>query len=119
DLIYRHIFARRLDPRSDFARICLEPERHRVLNPIASHLEVKGMLGLLSEAADDDLTAARFAITAEEREAVRRAVPWTRVLTVERRAEVIADGERLVLKRSWDYGGKSVFLGADFDADAS
>src|SRR5258708_557756 len=24
DLIYRHIFARRLDPQSDFARICLE-----------------------------------------------------------------------------------------------
>src|SRR5205807_8435913 len=27
DLIYRHVFARRLDPTSDFARMCLEPER--------------------------------------------------------------------------------------------
>jgi hypothetical protein len=119
DLIYRHIFARRLDPESDFARICLAPERHRVLNPIASHLEVKGMLGLLSEAADDDATAARFAITDDERAAARRAVPWTRVLTDERRGEVIADRDQRVLKRSWDYGGKSVFLGADFDSDAS
>ncbi|MGZ3407919.1 MAG: hypothetical protein ACXVAN_15820, partial [Polyangia bacterium] len=42
DLIYRHIFARRLDPAGDFARMCLEPERFHVFNPISSHLEVKG-----------------------------------------------------------------------------
>jgi hypothetical protein len=119
DLIYRHIFARRLDPASDFARICLEPERHHVFNPIASHLEVKGMLGLLSEAADDDAQAARFGLSAEERDAVRRSVPWTRVLEPDRFDATVAEGERLVLKRSWDYGGKSVFLGADFASDAA
>jgi hypothetical protein len=119
DLIYRHIFARRLDPASDFARICLEPERHRVLNPIASHLEVKGMLGLLSAAAVDDALAARFHLTADERAATTRAVPWTRVLEKEIAAQTIEDRDRLVLKRSWDYGGKSVFLGADFDGESS
>lgn len=34
DLIYRHIFARRLDPAGDFARVCLDPDRFHVFNPI-------------------------------------------------------------------------------------
>jgi hypothetical protein len=127
DLIYRHIFARRLEPGSDFARMCLEPERFRVLNPIASHLEVKGMVGLLSAAAYDEHSPLDEA----QRDAARRALPWTRVLdpvaTVGPGGEPIADlaawtrahGHALVLKRSWDYGGKSVFLGAELDDDAT
>jgi hypothetical protein len=127
DLIYRHIFARRLDPASDFARMCLSPERFRVLNPIASHLEVKGMVGLLSAAAHEPHSPLDDA----QRDAARRALPWTRVLdpvaTVGPSGEPIADlaawtrahGHALVLKRSWDYGGKSVFLGAEIDDDAT
>jgi hypothetical protein len=123
DLIYRHIFARRLDPASDFARICLEPEHFHLFNPISSHLEVKGMLGLLSAAAADDADAERIGLDADEREAVAQAVPWTRLLqhgettgpTGERIDElaawVRAHGRALVLKRSWDYGGKGVYLG--------
>ena len=132
DLIYRHIFARRLDAASTFARMCLDPERFHILNPIASHLEVKGMLGLLSAAAapDGGEEAARIGLTVDERAAIARAVPWTRVLATgatrgpdgeaiaELAAWVRASPERLVLKRSWDYGGRSVFLGADFDAGA-
>ena len=123
DLIYRHIFARRLDPASDFARMCLQPEHFHVFNPISSHLEVKGMLGLLSAAVVDDGESARIGLDADERLAVTQAVPWTRVLqhgpTVgaggehidELAAWVRAHGRALVLKRSWDYGGKGVFLG--------
>ena len=123
DSIYRHIFARRLDPASDFARICLEPEHFHLFNPISSHLEVKGMLGLLSAAAADDGDAARIGLDADERQAVAQAVPWTRVLqhgatsgpggeTIDELADwVRAHGRSLVLKRSWDYGGKGVFLG--------
>jgi hypothetical protein len=58
-------------------------------------------------------------------------VPWTRLLEAGPArgpdGEPIADlapwvrgeGVRLVLKRSWDYGGKSVFLGAGLDDPAT
>jgi hypothetical protein len=131
DLIYRHIFARRLDAQSDFARMCLEPERFHVFNPISSHLEVKGMLGLLSAAAVDDEAAARIGLTDDEREVVTRAVPWTRILQHgpttgpdgavidDLAAWVLAHGRMLVLKRSWDYGGKGVFLGNEIAEGAT
>ena len=123
DLIYRHIFARRLDPASDFARICLQPEHFHLFNPISSHLEVKAMLGLLSAAAADDADAERIGLDNDERMAVAAAVPWTRLLqhgaTTGPTNEPIDDlaswvrahGRALVLKRSWDYGGKGVYLG--------
>jgi hypothetical protein len=129
DLFYRHIFARRLDGESDFARMLLEPRRFRVFNPIASHLEVKGMLALLSQAASDPLLAGQAHLDDDVIGAVRRVVPWTRVVapgaTIGPDGERIedlpafirAEGERLVLKRSWDYGGKSVFLGAELDVE--
>jgi hypothetical protein len=127
DLIYRHIFARRLQPDEPFARVLLEPARHRVLNPMASHLEVKALLAL----ASDSVRSNRFPLDDDERAALQRSVPWTRVL--EARAGHAPDGsavgdlvaftrgerDRLVLKRSWDYGGKSVFLGAELDGEAS
>ncbi|MGZ3438312.1 MAG: hypothetical protein ACXVDD_02300 [Polyangia bacterium] len=131
DLIYRHIFARRLDPAGDFARMCLEPERFHVFNPISSHLEVKGMLGLLSAAAVDDADAARMGLGDDERQAVAQAVPWTRLLqhgpTTGPGGEAIdelaswvrAHGRALVLKRSWDYGGKGVYLGNELAEGAS
>jgi hypothetical protein len=125
DLIYRHVFARRLDPAGDFARMCLDPERFHVFNPLSSHLEVKGMLGLLSAAAGDDEQSERIGLDDQERAAIAHTVPWTRLL--ERAATRGPDGEaipdlaawvrehapQLVLKRSWDYGGKGVFLGAE------
>jgi hypothetical protein len=124
DLFYRHIFARRLDPASDFARMCLEAPRFGILNPIASHLEVKAMLGLLSAAVDGP-AAARMQLSADEEDAIARTVPWTRLYQPgattgpdgsnisDLAAWVRAHGSELVLKRSWDYGGKGVFLGID------
>jgi hypothetical protein len=126
DLFYRHIFARRLDPASDFARMCLEAPRFGVWNPIASHLEVKAMLGLLSAAVDGP-AAARMQLGDDEQDAIARTVPWTRLYQPgpttapdgsaigELGAWVRAHGSELVLKRSWDYGGKGVFLGADLE----
>jgi hypothetical protein len=125
DLIYRHIFARRIDPQSDLARICLAAERFHLFNPISSHLEVKAMLGLLSAAAATPEDAQRIGLDDDERAAVERAVPWTRLYahgaTTGPSGEAIADfpawvrahGKHLVLKRSWDYGGKGVFLGSE------
>jgi hypothetical protein len=131
DLIYRHIFARRLDPQSDFARMCLEPEQFHLFNPISSHLETTAMLGLLSAAAASDPDAARIGLDDDERAAVARAVPWTRLYaagsTVGPGGEAIDDlpgwvrdnATRLVLKRSWDYGGKGVFLGSELAQGAA
>ncbi|HET8733659.1 MAG TPA: hypothetical protein VFM45_07810, partial [Anaeromyxobacteraceae bacterium] len=54
---------------------------------------------------------------AAERAAAAR-LPWTRLhgeATVER---LLAGRERHVLKRSWDYGGKSVHLGAETEPAA-
>jgi hypothetical protein len=130
DLFYRHIFARRLDPACDFARMCLSAQTFRVLNPIASHLEVKGMLGLVSSAAGTQ-AAERIGLTDDEQDAIVRTVPWTRLLIpgptlgpdgvyiADLAAWVRAHGKELVLKRSWDYGGKGVYLGADLSSPST
>src|SRR6185369_14527326 len=74
-------------------------------------------------AAADDADAARIGLDDDERGAVAQAVPWTRLLQRgtttgpggeaidELAAWVRTHGRQLVLKRSWDYGGKGVFLG--------
>src|SRR6202000_3085315 len=94
-------------------------------------LEVKGMLGLLSAAAGDDAESARIGLDDTERGAVARAVPWTRLcahgptrgpdgsLIPDLAAWTRDNGAALVLKRSWDYGGKGVFLGAELAAAES
>jgi hypothetical protein len=127
DLVYRHIFARRLDPHEPFALALREPARHRILNPVASHLEVKGMLGLLSAA----VAAGDRTLPDDVHRSVQATVPWTRLLipgpshapdgrpVADLVDFVRAERAQLVLKRSWDYGGKSVFLGSEFDDDAS
>ena len=133
ELVYRHVFARRLEPDSDFARACLRPSVYRILNPIASHLELKGMLGLLSQAAapGGDALATAIGLDDEVRREVSRSVPWTRLLVpgpatgpggeaiADLVATVAGEPERFVVKRSWDYGGKSVFLGLDHDAESA
>jgi hypothetical protein len=131
DLVYRHVFLRRLDADSALAALLLDATSACVYNPAATHLELKGMLGLLSEAQLDGAVAARVGITDEERAALARRLPWTRLCR--RSPGRGPDGEKLgdlfaylrgnqdtlVLKRSWDYGGRGVFLGAELDEDAS
>jgi hypothetical protein len=131
DLVYRHVFARRLDPAGAFARALLDPARHFILNPPASHLEVKGMLAWLSRAPVEPPLAAALGLGAGELDAIARVLPWTRLLErsptagpngapiADLFATVLAEGGRFVLKRSWDYGGKSVFLGCDHDERAA
>ncbi len=128
DLLYRHVFVRRVDPALPFAEMLAAPRTHRIWNPPASHLELKGMLALLSIAGADDAAAARAGLTSEEREAAARRLPWTRPCHAEPStapdgspvpdllAFARAHGPALVLKRSWDYGGRGVFLGAELDA---
>lgn len=125
DILYRHIFARRLDPDGALARVATQPRRHHLLNPVNGHLEVKGLLAVLSQAVDECGESLRkIGLSAQEEGAMRAVLPWTRLLS----SEVCCDPdgkpvpvsdttrrepERFVLKRSWDYGGRSVLIGRD------
>lgn len=130
DLVYRHLFVRRLEePALASATVVREllaeiPNRRAaILNPPASQVEVKTTFALLSQALADTALAEAAGLSGEELSAIARAVPWTRLFRqgpgvgpegerfddlVER---VAAEPKRFVLKRSWDYGGRAVFVG--------
>jgi hypothetical protein len=112
DVLYRHVWAHRVDPGAPFARALRDPARYVIANPVNGLLEAKGLFARLSECAEDAALAARAGLDAREREAASR-LPWTRRLDAALAPRVVAERERFVLKRSWDYGGKSVFLGAE------
>jgi hypothetical protein len=108
--IYRHIFARYVDPKSALGQAFLDPERYAIWNRVDGWLETKGLLAELSANARSE------ALTSEEREAVEFLVPWTRLLDDVTDAE-LGDGDRFILKRSHDYGGKSVVIGREARPD--
>jgi hypothetical protein len=111
DVLYRHVWAHRTPPESPFARALREPGRFVLANPVNGMLEAKALFARLSQCADDAALAARAGLDAAERAAAAR-LPWTRRLDAALAGAVVAERERFVLKRSWDYGGKSVHLGA-------
>ncbi|XXF75611.1 hypothetical protein P2318_21430 [Myxococcaceae bacterium GXIMD 01537] len=134
ELVYRHLFVRRLDETPspwlvDF--LGTVPGKKAVfLNPPASQVEVKTTFALLSQALSDAQLADAARLTPEELEAVRVSVPWTRPFkhgpgvgpdgepVDDVVALVAATPKRFVLKRSWDYGGKAVFLGRSVSTPA-
>jgi len=127
DLVYRHLFIRRLEQldQPQIKRLYGEAPTRGVslINGPASQVEVKGVFAELSRALTEPALAQQAGLGDEELEAVRQSVPWTRrfrpgptVLSSGEQvkdlvAHVSAHPERFVLKRSWDYGGKQVFLG--------
>jgi hypothetical protein len=117
DVLYRHVWASRVDPADPFARALLAPGRYVLANPVNGLLEAKALFARLSECAEDAALAARAGLDEGERAAAAR-LPWTRRLTPDLRPRLLADRERFVLKRSWDYGGKSVHLGAETEPAA-
>lgn len=117
DVLYRHVWAHHVPPDAPFARALRDPRRHPLANPVNGLLEAKALFARLSECADDAALAGRAGLTAEERAAAAR-LPVTRRLDAPLAARVKAERERWVLKRSWDYGGKSVHLGAEADPAA-
>ena len=126
DLVYRHLFARRLEPGSPLEAVFRASRVHNLWNPVNGHLEIKGMLALLSTAAADPAFAARAAVDSDALDAAARRVPWTRLLlpgaTIGPDGSAVSDlvafaeahPAELILKRSWDYGGRSVFMEEDF-----
>ena len=117
DVLYRHVWASRVDPSSPFARALRAPGRFVLLNPVNGLLEAKALFARLSECAEDAALAERAGLDAGERAAAAR-LPWTRRLDEGVARRVLAERERFVLKRSWDYGGKSVHLGAETAPEA-
>lgn len=119
ELVYRHLFVRRLEEPgmqgAEYVKALLaEPNGTRavVLNPPASQVEVKAVFALLSVALEDGALAEEAGLTADELEAIRASVPWTRPFRgADLTAQVAAEPERYVIKRSWDYGGRAVFVG--------
>lgn len=123
DLVYRHLFVRRLEepgfPGAGQALRLLREQngaRAVLLNPPASHVEVKSVFALLSRSQDEHELAALARLTDDERAAVDQAVPWTRELRGDGVvARVTADPDAYVLKRAWDYGGRAVLIGRERD----
>ncbi|MEI7706545.1 MAG: hypothetical protein WCK73_18330 [Deltaproteobacteria bacterium] len=117
DLLYRHVWAHRTPPDSPFARALREPARWPLANPVNGLLEAKALFARLSQAAEDASLAGLAGLDGVELAAARR-LPWTRLhgtATVDR---LLERREEHVLKRSWDYGGKSVHLGAETEPAA-
>lgn len=127
DLVYRHLFVRRLEETpspwmEDF--LGTVPGKKAVfLNPPTSQMEVKATFALLSQALAEPELAEGVGLSADELAAIQACVPWTRRFRhapaqgpggeklEDIVAAVAAEPHRYVLKRSWDYGGKAVFLG--------
>jgi len=117
DVLYRHVWAHRVAPDAPFARALRAPGRYPLANPVNGLLEAKALFARLSECADDPALARRAGLSPGELAAAAR-LPVTRRLDAPLAARVKAERERWVLKRSWDYGGKSVQLGAEADPAA-
>lgn len=123
DLLYRHIFARRIEGGSPLATALIDG-RSFIRNPITSLLEVKGLVAVLHQVATGE-TPDLDVLDLEERDLIRRMLPWTRLLAELPGHDVdgdfvsdlakwtAANPARVVVKRSWDYGGKSVFIGTE------
>jgi hypothetical protein len=112
DVLYRHVWASRVDPSAPFARALRDPARFVLVNPVNGLLEAKALFARLSECAGDPALAARAGLDPEELAAAAR-LPVTRRLDEAVAARISEERPRWVVKRSWDYGGKSVHLGAE------
>ena len=131
DLVYRHVFVRRLATDEPLMQLLHDARAHPIWNPPSSHLELKAMLGLLSATCADDAEAQRIGLTDDERGTLARRLPWTRLCVpgpstapdgsalADLLDFVLANPASLVLKKSWDYGGRGVFLGAELSSSTS
>ncbi|MBC7661578.1 MAG: hypothetical protein H7249_17920 [Chitinophagaceae bacterium] len=131
DLVYRHIFAHRLSPHSPFAAACLNSELYKVFNPISAHLEAKGLLAQVSRIAADDTLSLGARLNEAERNAVNSRVVWSRPmakgLAHSPELEALDDlidwvknnKVHLVIKSSFGYGGKGVYIGSNFEDEAT
>ncbi|HVP66644.1 MAG TPA: hypothetical protein VMT17_05220 [Anaeromyxobacteraceae bacterium] len=114
DVLYRHVWAHRTPREAPFARALLAPARWVLANPVNGLLEAKALFARLSECAEDGALADLAGLDERERGAARR-LPFTRMHSEALVDRLREERDRFVLKRSWDYGGKSVYLGAEME----
>ena len=123
DLVYRRVLMHELLARRDEAPALFEAYAARavcVANGLRCKLfHKKAIFAVLSDEANGHL------FTLEEREVIRRHIPWTRKVQdgatthngrrVDLVEHVLANREQLVLKPNDEYGGKGVVLGWEVD----
>jgi hypothetical protein len=93
DVLYRHVWAHRVDPSAPFARALRAPERYVLANPVNGLLEAKALFARLSECAEDAALAALAGLDADERAAAGR-LPYTRRLDARLAPRLLEDRER-------------------------
>src|SRR4051812_41658545 len=69
-VLYRHLFARNVEPHTALGRAYLDPKTHGMWNRVDGWLETKGLYAELSLRATADY------LTEAERAALRELVPW-------------------------------------------
>jgi glutathionylspermidine synthase len=123
DLIYKRVLLTELVERCGIDHAILRAVRDRnvcMVNPPACKiLHKKASLAVLSDERNANL------FDAEELDAIRASIPWTRVVAERKTTvagqqvdllEYAADNrERLVLKPNDEYGGKGIVLGWEVD----
>jgi len=102
-VLYRHLFGRYVEAKSPLWQAFLDPARHGMWNRVDGWLETKGLFAELS------LQAKAYGID--------DLVPWTRLLD-DIEDSALGDGDNFVLKKSHDYGGKSVVIGREAGPEA-
>ncbi|MEP6572413.1 MAG: hypothetical protein ABJD11_06940 [Gemmatimonadota bacterium] len=124
DIIYKRVLISELIERGGMDQPMVRALRDGAVcmaNPFRCKiLHKKASLAVLS----DERNAALF--TAEQRSAILRHIPWTRVVedrrtefegrTVDLMELALAERERMVLKPNDDYGGHGIVLGWETDA---
>jgi hypothetical protein len=117
DLVYRHIFAWRLE-QSPLIESIEKFRTTHIYNPVSAHYESKAFLALLSQVADDPNIAASIPLSSAEVEVVKTRVPWSRVLSPQllevSETSLTSRMDQLVFKRSAGYGGHHVIVGDDW-----
>lgn len=123
DLVYRRVLTTELLEKVDECRAFVDAYRSGAAVFVNSfrtkYVHKKMLFGVLTDERHQQY------FTAEEREAIRRSVPWTRRLrdaqTTYNDAEIELLGfvrdnrDKLVLKPNDDYGGHGVFIGWESD----
>jgi len=126
DIVYKRLLVNELLERRDEVRPLLDAVRERavvIVNPFrCKPVHKKAIFAVLT----DDSLAGLF--SADERDAIRAHVPWTRRVQegrttrhggeIDLPAFILANRERLVMKPNDEYGGKGIFIGWEAtDAD--
>jgi hypothetical protein len=130
DLFYRHIFAHRVQNDVAIAAFLRDWRKVRMFNPVSAHYEVKAFLAVVSSVAENDALAASIGLSASQRHAVQRRVPWTCLMASllpgtkffpceKSRDDILRHWDHYVFKSSSGYGGHAVFIGSEWHTPAT